>query len=233
MSVRSSYYRRRLSRRLAVRLAAIFTAVSLAAAAGMAVVQMHAMLTRLATAKVSSAVNRIMADAVNSAVNSGEFQYERLITFEKDNSGMITAVKSNMPEFNRLQSAILDQILERISEVSTRDLSIPVGSLTGSSLLSGRGPLIGVRMQSVGSSTARLENEFTSAGINQTKHRIFLDVDVYVSILLPGFATATKVSGSFTVAETVIVGSVPDSYTYFDAGSSLEDEARDYVLNGN
>jgi sporulation protein YunB len=144
-------------------------------------------------------------------VNSGEFQYERLISFEKDNSGMITAVKSNMPEFNRLQSAILEP------DPGADLRGFHPGSLHSGGqpdrlhLLAGRGPLITVRMQSVGSSTARLENEFTSAGINQTKHQILLDVDVYVSILLPGFATATKVSNSFTVAETVIVGSVPDS----------------------
>jgi sporulation protein YunB len=138
-----------------------------------------------------------------------------------------------MPEFNRLQSRILDQILERISEVSTHDLSIPLGSLTNLDLLAGRGPLITVKMQSVGSSTARLVNRFTSAGINQTKHQILLNVDVYVSILLPGFTTATKVSNSFTVAETVIVGSVPDSYTYFDSDDPLSEDAEQFTLNGN
>ena len=138
-----------------------------------------------------------------------------------------------MPEFNRLQSSILNSILERISEISTRDLSIPLGSLTGSNLLAGRGPLITVRMQSLGSSTAYLHKEFTSAGINQTKHQILLTVDVYVSILLPSFTTATKVSNSFTVAETIIVGSVPESYTYFSSDAPLEEDAREFVLNGD
>lgn len=87
-------------------------------------------------------------------------------------------------------------------------------------------------MQSVGSSTAYLSNEFSSAGINQTRHQIILNVDVYVSILLPGFSTATKVSNAFTVAETVLVGTVPDSYTYFQSDTPIEDDARDYVLNG-
>ena len=136
-----------------------------------------------------------------------------------------------MPEFNRLQSKILNVILERISEVSTRDLSIPLGSLTGASLLAGRGPLVSVRMQSVGSSTAHLENRFVSAGINQTKHQIFLDVDVSVAILLPGFSTATQVSNAFTVAETVIVGTVPETYTYFSSAEPLEQDAKEYVLN--
>ena len=138
-----------------------------------------------------------------------------------------------MTEFNRLQAEILKDILEKVSEVSTKELSIPIGTLSGSSLLAGRGPNISVRMQSVGSSTAVLENEFTSAGINQTKHRILLKVDVSVSILLPGFATAAKVSNVVTVAETIIVGDVPDSYTFFQSGDPIEDLAKDKVLNDN
>ena len=99
-------------------------------------------------------------------------------------------------------------------------------------LLAGRGPSLFVRMQAVGSASATFRNQFTSAGINQTRHQIFLDVDVYMSILLPGLTTSTKVSNEVAVAETVIVGGVPDNYTYF---STMPDEisqyAEDYILN--
>ena len=88
-----------------------------------------------------------------------------------------------------------------------------------------------VRMQSVGSSSAHFENAFTSAGINQTKHQIYLVVDVYVSILLPGFSTTTKFSNTYAVAETVIVGSVPENYTYFSNGADMEQNAEDYIMN--
>lgn len=196
-------------------------------------VQMKHLLTQLATTRVTNTVNRIVTQAVNETINGGEIRYENLISFEKDNEGKITAVKSNMPEYNRLQSKILNLVLERISEVSTRDLSIPLGSLTGNTLLSGRGPLVTVRMQSVGTSTAHLENQFTSAGINQTKHQILLYVDVSVAILLPGFRTATQIGNVFTVAETVIVGTVPETYTYFNSESELAEEAKEYILNGN
>ena len=195
--------------------------------------QMRTILTRLATTRVNSTVNRIVSETINGAVEKGTFQYDRMISFEKDNTGAITAVKSNMTEFNRLQAEILKDILGKVSEVSTKELSIPIGTLSGSSLLAGRGPSISVRIQSVGSSTAVLENEFTSAGINQTKHRILLKVDVSVSILLPGFATAAKVSNVVTVAETIIVGDVPDSYTFFQSGDPIEDLAKDKVLNDN
>ena len=225
------YYRRPLTRRAAARLIltlALLALVGMLAVAGM---QMKQLLTKLAVTRVTNTVNRIVTQAVNETIDSGEIRYDDLISFEKDNEGKITAVKSNMPEFNRRQSKILNVILERISEVSTRDLSIPLGSLTGASLLAGRGPLVSVRMQSVGSSTAHLENRFVSAGINQTKHQIFLDVDVSVAILLPGFSTATQVSNAFTVAETVIVGTVPETYTYFSSSEPLEQDAKEYVLN--
>ena len=169
--------------------------------------------------------------SVNETIYSGGVDYDQLISFEKDNEGKITAVKSNMAEFNRLQSAIIDEVLEKLSEVTTKELSVPVGTLLGSPFLAGRGPLIRVRMQSVGSSSAHFENAFTSAGINQTKHQIYLVVDVYVSILLPGFSTTTKFSNTYAVAETVIVGSVPDTYTYLSNGADIEQNAEDYIMN--
>mgnify|MGYP000165697932 CR=1 FL=1 len=198
-----------------------------------AVGALAALLASLATTKVSNTVTRIVSEAVYQAIEDGEIRYDGLVTFEKDETGQITAVRSNMAAFNHLQADILDTILTRIDQVSARELSIPVGTLTGFSLLAGRGPRISVRMESVGSSEANFHNEFVSAGINQTKHQIILTVDVSVSILLPGFTTATKVSNSFIVAETVIVGSVPDTYTYFatEPDTYLED-TKDYILNG-
>ncbi len=231
-SMRSyGYYRRPLTRRTVARLVLAAVLLLLGILAAVAGLQMKQLLTQLAITRVSNTVNGIVAQAVNETIDSGEIKYDDLISFEKDNEGKITAVKSNMPEFNRLQSEILKVILERLSDVSTKDLSIPVGSLTGSALLSGRGPGVKVRMQSVGSSRAHLENQFDTAGINQTKHRILLEVDVSVAILLPGFNTATQVSNAFTVAETVIVGTVPESYTYFSNTGDQAEDARELILN--
>ena len=209
------YYRRRLDRRALLRVLALLLAVSLLALTLTATARMRPLLESLATTRVSNTVNRIIFEAVNEAIQNGDISYERLISLEKDSEGKITAVHSNMAAFNRLQAQILDIILAKIDQVSARELSIPIGTLTGSALLAGRGPRIRVRMESVGSSTARFNNQFESAGINQTKHQIILEVEVSVAILLPGFTTATKVSTAVTVAEMVIVGAVPDTYTYF------------------
>ena len=228
------YHQRRMDRRILVRFLVLLIAALLLTAALFAMAQLRPLLESLAITRVSNTVNRIVSEAVDEAIENGEISYDRLISFEKDSEGRITAVHSNMAAFNRLQSEILDIILARIDQVSARELSIPVGTLTGSVLLAGRGPRISVRMESVGSSSAWFDNEFTSAGINQTKHQIVLNIDVYVSILLPGFTTATKVSNAVTVAETIIVGSVPDTYTYFStAPETYEEDLKDYILNNS
>ena len=189
-------------------------------------------MTSMATARVSNLVNRIVSAAVNEAVENGDIDYQNFVFFEKDETGHITALRSNVAEVNRMQGQITDEILHRLSEVATSELEIPLGTLTGSALLAGRGPSLFVRMQAVGSASAAFRNQFTAAGINQTRHQIFLDVDVYMSILLPGMKTSTRVSNEIAVAETVIVGGVPDTYTYF---STMPDEigqyAEDYIMN--
>lgn len=225
-------YRRRLDQRTVVKALALCLSVCLLAGLFIATSQMRPLLESLATTRVSNTVNRIVFEAVNDAIQNGDISYERLISLEKDNDGRITAVHSNMAAFNLLQAQILDIILARIDQVSARELSIPVGTLTGSALLAGRGPRISVRMESVGSSSARFANQFESAGINQTKHQIVLQVDVSVAILLPGYTAATNVSNSITVAETIIVGAVPDTYTYFSTTpEGYTDDARSYILN--
>lgn len=192
---------------------------------------LRAILGSLAVTRVSNMVGRIMTEAVSAAIDSGDIQYQDLISLEKNDSGGVAALVSNMAEFNRLQSSITQDILTHLGEMSDTDLTLPIGTLMGSALLAGRGPAFSVRMQSTGSCSARFANEFTQAGINQTTHRIILCVDVSVSILLPGFRTGTTVSNSFAVAETVIVGEVPGTYTYFDSGNPVEDDAFEYSIN--
>lgn len=196
------------------------------------VLHMKPVVVDLATARTSNAVNRIVVAAVNDAVDSGRIDYEQLVDFDKDADGHVTALRSNMAAFNRLQASIADDILQRMAEVSSTDLAIPIGTLTGSPLLAGRGPCLRVRMQSVGTAIARFDNQFASAGINQTRHRIILNVDVHVSILLPGLTTYTKVSNEISVAETVIVGGVPETYTYFSTTpDEIENYANEYIIN--
>lgn len=226
-------YRRYRDRKAVLRTVAFLLFSLLLAMVIYASIQMRPILERMAVTRVENTVNRIVSEAVDESITSGKISYDRLISFEKDTEGRITAVHSNMAAFNQLQAEILDIVLARIEQVSARELSIPVGSLTGSPLLAGRGPRIQVRMESIGSSSAQFHNQFETGGINQTRHQIILEIDVSISILLPGFTTATEVSNAVTVAETVIVGSVPENYTYFHTtDSDYVEDAKDHVLNG-
>ena len=223
-------YRPPLTRGQRIRLLCLLLGIVLIAFCLILAFPLHNTLSSLAVTRVSNpgAIGYASLSAVNDTVSSGEIQYDSLIHFEKDNEGRITALETDMAEFNRIQAQIVSDVLARMSEVSTTELAIPLGTLSGVTLLAGRGPSIRIRMQFVGSSTARFENEFTEAGINQTKHRIMLTVDVSVSILLPGVKAYTKVSNTFSVAETIIVGTVPDSYVHFNGSY---EEAEDYVMN--
>ena len=128
------YFRRQAGRRSLLRALVFTSIVSLLAAMFYATAQMRPLLESLATTRVSNTVNGIVSAAVDEAIENGDISYDDLISFETDNEGRISAVYSNMAAFNRLQSKILDIILERIGQVSARDLSIPVGTLTGSAL---------------------------------------------------------------------------------------------------
>ena len=203
------------------RLLCFFLSAAVIALAVVGTMHLRSLLGNLAVTRVSNMVGQVVTAAVNDAISSGDTLYTNLISMEKGEGGAITALHSNMAQFNRLQSEITQDVLTRLEQVSD----------TGSPLLAGRGPELKIRMQSVGSCSAHFENEFDQAGINQTTHRILLCVDVSMSILLPGFRTGTKVSNSFSVAETVIVGAVPDSYTYFDSGNPVEEDAFEYTMN--
>ena len=222
----------RLSAKQRVLVWLILIAVILGGTVCAVLIHMDPIVTGMATARVSNTVNRIVMEAAEEAIRDGYVTYSNLVELEKDHQGQVVALKSDMAECNRLQALIAEDILQRLSEVSTSTLSIPIGTLTGISLLAGRGPSIRVKMQMVGSATASFRNSFSSAGINQTRHQILLQMDVSVSILLPGFRTSTKVSNELTVAESVIVGTVPQTYTYFSTTpETADDYAEDYILN--
>lgn len=190
------------------------------------------LLISLATARCSNTVNRIVVAAVNDAVENGHLEYGKLVSFDKDTEGRVAALRSDMAAFNRLQTEVAEDVLARLAEVSATELTVPLGTLTGSPLLAGRGPKLHVKMETLGSASAKFSDRFLAAGINQTKHQILLEVDVSVSILLPGITTYTKVSNEISVAETVIVGGVPQTYTYFSTTEDkIEDYADEYIMN--
>ncbi|MDD5864439.1 MAG: sporulation protein YunB [Firmicutes bacterium] len=169
-------------------------------------------VTELAQTQVRNATSDLTNDAIAKQIASGEIQYDRIIYFEKDLDGRITALKTNMSEVNRLKTDILNIINDEILALDTSDIGIPLGSLILPEFFSGKGPAIPVHILSIRNSDAAFESKFSQAGINQTLHQLTMLVSVDVSVLVMGQTASFTVTTEVVVAETVIVGDVPSTY---------------------
>jgi len=170
----------------------------------------HGTIRSLAETKVKNSTSDLINDAIDRQIDVGNIQYDRIVYFEKDLDGKITALKTNMSEVNRLKTSILNIINDEILAMDTTDLGIPVGSLILPEFWSGRGPHIPVQILSISNSEASFESYFTEAGINQTLQKLIMNISVDVSILVLGRTESFTVTSQVVVAETIIVGEVPD-----------------------
>lgn len=166
----------------------------------------------LAQTQVRNATSDLINDSIDTQIELGNIHYDRIVYFEKNLDGQITALKTNMAEVNRLKTAILNLVNDEILAMDTSALSIPLGSLALPELFSGRGPGIPVQIISIRNSDGSFSSQFSEAGINQTLHQLSMEVLVDVSVLVLGKAEEFTVSSHVVVAETVIVGQVPDTF---------------------
>lgn len=164
------------------------------------------------TDAVSLKINRV----IQSQIRSGLLDYDALVTMEKDAEGNVTALITNVSAVNLLQAEITIRIIQEISDNFISELEIPLGTVMDSSLFYGRGPLIPVKLKAVTNVSARFENDFSAAGINQTRHQIRLNVSVQVLVVIPGRELTAPVNTTVVIAETVIVGKVPELYASMD-----------------
>ncbi len=141
--------------------------------------------------------------------------YSDFVTITRDEAGEITALSADMARLNLLRAELSAHLLERLED-SQLELTIPVGSLLPLEPTWARGPELHLRALALGTASAEFESEFTSAGINQTRHRLWLELSVPVTVLLPGGGEELTVDSRLCVAETVIVGQVPQ--TWFQTG---------------
>ncbi len=176
----------------------------------------------LAMAKISDAASDKINEVIHAQIEAGNIQYDNLITLQKDADGNITAMTTNMREMNRLKTGLLTILDQDVNKISADEIGIPLGSLTGIQMLSGRGPMIPVKIVAVSSSDAVFRGTFSDAGINQTIHRIMMEVSLDLMVLLPSGTATTQVGTEVCVAETVLLGSVPQSYAYFNTAANEE-----------
>lgn len=171
-------------------------------------------LAPMAEQLLTTQVDNQASDAINEAIQQemSETPYETLVTIEKRQDGAVTAVQTDIAAVNRLKTDILKRVDQRLENLSTEELGVPIGSVILPELFSGRGPDIPVRVIAVRASDASFLNSFTAAGINQTLHRITIEVNVVITILTWTGTQNVAVRTSVLAAETVIVGTVPTTY---------------------
>ena len=183
----------------------------------------------LARTQVINTASDLINDAILRQIMEGQIQYDRIVYFEKDLNGRITALKTNMAEVNRLKTETLNLINDEIMAQDSTNLGVSLGSIILPEFFSGKGPQIPVRILAIRNSDANFQSEFTEAGINQTLQQLRMDVIVDVTILVLGQTETFTVSSQMVVAETIIVGDVPATYlqTGGDYGTQRENQGAD------
>jgi sporulation protein YunB len=164
--------------------------------------------------------------ALNTAVKetlTPNLNYSDLVTILTNASGDITLIQSNTLRMNSLSAMLSAACQEKISALGVQGINVPLGSITGSKILAGRGPKIAVKIIPLGSVSSEFVSEFETSGINQTRHRIHLVIQAHVKIVVPLSQKNIDVYSKIPISECIIVGDVPDTF--------LTSESRDDLLN--
>lgn len=176
----------------------------------------HTVSANQARILCTSTVNQTVMEELGKL----DLEYDNLVTLKNDSLGRINAIETNALEVNRLQARLTDAVSERLSLLPNQNVSIPLGTLTGIELLSGRGPRVKLKMIPSSYVGSELVNRFDGAGINQTRHQLMINFNVSMSAILAPYTTSVEVSVSICIAETVIIGVVPDTFADFGQGFS-------------
>ena len=169
-------------------------------------------MLELTKTQVTNSTSDLINDAIAKQIANGIVAYDRIVYFEKDLDGKITALKTNMSEVNRLKTDTLNIINDEILSDEHSQMGIPLGSLFLPELFSGKGPQIPVKILAIRNSDADFDSRFTHAGINQTMHQLRMCVLIDVSVLVLGETVSFTVQSDMVIAETIIVGAVPDTF---------------------
>lgn len=177
-------------------------------------------------AKAREIATRAINESVNSRV-SEDVKYQDLISIRTDEEGNVTMMQANTVMMNRLASSVALTIQDNIKKIVTSSVKVPLGNVFGSQLLAQFGPKLDIGVTPIGMAKVDFKTEFEHSGINQTRHKIYLVVETQVKIIIPFSSNTTTVETSVPIAETIIVGKVPQNYIYVP-----EDEFLNVIPDG-
>ncbi len=173
--------------------------------------------TILAVAKAHA--EQIAVQAIQNAINekvAKSVEYKDLIFIRTDNRGRVVLMQANTIKINSLAAETTLDIQKSLAKLEGKVIPIPIGQVLKSQLLAAYGPKIRVTLVPIGTVKVKVIDDFQQAGINQTRHRLFLNVTGKVKIIIPLVSEYVEVSSQVPIAETIIVGEVPQTYLNVD-----------------
>jgi sporulation protein YunB len=181
--------------------------------------QIRPMIRATAAYHASIYATNLMNEAVEQQLEL--VRDAQLVVISQNEQTKITSVTLDMMRINQIKTGITERILQELSSEETEIVEVPLGTLLGSELFSGRGPLIPITLSPMGLANIQMSSGMRQAGINQVLHEVVLHVDVEVSAILPGYSADAKAESDYLISQTVIVGNVPDRYS--EASGKAED----------
>ncbi|MBR6610182.1 MAG: sporulation protein YunB [Oscillospiraceae bacterium] len=175
----------------------------------------------LARYKVQSVVTQAANQAIIEQMEQSPLSYGDLITVERNENGEITLLSYNALEVNRLKSQITSTVISKVQMMDKANIYIPIGSISNLDMLNNKGPLLHFVITPAAFVETDIESEFETTGINQVNHRIFIVLKISASALIPNYSTDVEFKTRVCVAQTVIVGKVPENI--FDNLHYLDD----------
>lgn len=163
-------------------------------------------------AYATNMATQIMNESVQEVFTSEQISYSDLVVLKENSSGDISAVEADTVKMNQLKAEITTAVQAKIDGSATGEVKLPLGAMLGSELFSGLGPWINVKVAPVSIAVLDFTDSFESVGINQVKHRVCLNANVTVSMICASMHRSQTVTTTIPVAETVIVGNVPNYY---------------------
>ncbi len=201
-------YKKRMARSCAV---LVIFLLSTAASFYILDLRVRPTLIRMARA----AAQKIAVKAINESIRtniSPDIQYQNLIRVQFNAEGRVTFLQPNTGEINRIASESTLAVQRRLQNIPKTEVRIPVWQAFGSRLLAGSGPDLPVQIMPVGLVESSIHDRFDQAGINQTRHRIFVRVKATVKIIVPLVAEEVETFSDLPLAEAIIVGEVPEVF---------------------
>ena len=160
--------------------------------------------------KAKNLATKISNEQATNVMN--KYKYEDFVNVERDSNGNIVMIQTNAKNVNEVISDIPNKIVEELEKQAESYISIHLGSVFGNKLLANLGPELKIKIENIGNVTTKLESEFSSQGINQILHRIYLNLECEVTILTPYDSINEKIDNQVLIAESVIIGNIPSSY---------------------